>query len=618
MVRSLLSAVVGLIASFLPIASTFAVEPLTYRVRLPGSGHHAEVELRVPTEGARQIELMMAVWTPGSYLVREYSRHVEGVTASSSSGEPLAVVKSRKNRWRVECGDDREITVRYRVYCREMSVRTNWVEGDFAFLNGAATFLTTPDIPREHRVTLELPATWNTCATALDPHGTKPHSYLAPSFDILVDSPIVAGNPKIETFWVTDREHRLVNLGDVELWDTAKAALDVKQIVEVQQEFWGSLPYPRYDFLNLILESGGGLEHANCCLLLTSRWSFRDPERYRDWLGLVSHELFHAWNVKRLRPVELGPFDYETENHTNCLWIVEGLTSYYDDLLLARGGLLTEKQYLERLGKAIATLQDTPGRLVHALESTSYDAWIKYYRSDENSVNSTVSYYIKGAVVGFLLDARIREATNGERSLDDVMRRAYELYSGERGYTADEFRELCGQVAGVDLSAWFQVAVASTSELDYAPALAHLGLRFKPASPVAGATGTDDSSSTATAEADTGSKKEPEAWVGLDTKSSEGRLLVTRVRRGTPAFDAGVHVDDEILAIDGYRVVDWTALRKQFRAGDHATLLVARRGRLREIAISFARTPTKLWQLEIDPDAPAPAVARRSQWLSRP
>lgn len=596
-----------------------AGEPITFRVSFPEpETHYAHVEATVPTDGQDHVELMMPVWTPGSYLVREYSRHLESLSVRGTKGGELPVAKVRKNRWRVECAGESTIVVEYRLYCRELSVRTNWVEAGFAFLNGAATFVTTPSTQREHRVHWELPPAWRVSATALARVDAEPNTYLAPDFDLLVDSPVVLGNPTIVEFEVAGKPHRFVNLGGVELWDLKKAAEDVKKIVEVQHEFWRVVPYERYDFLNLILESGGGLEHANSCLMLTSRWSFRDPERYRSWLGLVSHEFFHTWNVKRLRPIELGPFDYEGENHSLCLWIVEGLTSYYDDLLLARAELLSEKQYLELLGKNIESLQDTPGRLVHPLEATSYDAWIKYYRSDENSVNSTISYYTKGAVVGFLLDARIREATDNTRSLDDVMRRAYELYSGDRGYTAESFRSLTERVAGVDLTDWFGIALESTEELSYDSALTWFGLRFKPVKdPAKGeetATGIDspgaDEASDSGEVAD-GDSKTPPPWIGLETRSSDGRLIVQRVRRGTPAHRAGVNVDDEIVGIDGYRISDWSAIRKQFREGDRATLLVARRGRLQELEVVFAAQPPKRWQLEADPDAPPAAAARR-------
>ena len=221
-----------------------------------------------------------------------------------------------------------------------------------------------------------------------------------------------------------------------------------------QAAFWGAAPYPRYVIFNLLTESGGGLEHKNACTLMSSRWKSRTREGYLDWLGLVSHEFFHAWNGKRLRPVELGPFDYEREVYTRGLWMVEGITSYYGDLMVRRAGFSTRKEYLKALGKTIEGVQTTPGRLVQSLDESSFDAWIKLYRRDENTGNSGVSYYTKGEVVAFLLDAKIRRATGGQRSLDDAMRLAYQRYSGERGYRPEEMRKVFEEVAGTGLGPW--------------------------------------------------------------------------------------------------------------------------------------------------------------------
>lgn len=621
---------VVLIGFWVGCAGAEAQGEIQYTVRVPEAHtHYAEVEARVPTEGRAVVELMMAVWTPGSYLVREYARHVEQLTAEAvGGGDSLAVTKVHKNRWNVACSPNTDaIRIRYKLYCRELSVRTNWVEKDFAFLNGAAAFVTLTNHQRPYRVRFELPAEWKTSVTGLPAVAGKDHEYLAPSFDTLVDCPIVLGNPTVHPFDVAGKKHFLVNLEEKDLWDGAKAAADVKKIVETQRQFWGKLPYEQYHFLNLILESGGGLEHSNSTLMLASRWSFRDADRYRDWLGLVSHEFFHTWNVKRLRPIELGPFDYEQENLTRSLWIVEGLTSYYDDLLLRRAGHLTEKQYLQRVTKNIESLQNTPGRLVHPLEMTSYDAWIKFYRRDENSRNSTVSYYTKGAVVGFLLDVEIRRATGGEKSLDDVMRRAYEEFSGERGYTPEDFRSLCNEVAKADLSEWFRRALESTEELNYAPALDWYGLRFKPAGKSEEDEG--DSQDDDTSQADTpGEEDEPgdkddtppkkKAWLGLFTRDNGGRLVISRVQRETPAHAAGLNVDDEILALNGYRIRpgQWDSRRKQYKPTDRGTLLIARRGALREIPIVFAEEPQKIWKLQLNPEATEDQKNRRKSWLT--
>jgi predicted metalloprotease with PDZ domain len=588
-----------------------APEPIRYTLRFPApQTHYVEVEATVPTGGKRQVELMMPVWTPGSYIVREYARHVEGVAAVGHEGQASGVEKVRKNRWRVETGGAKQVVVSYRVYCREMGVQTNWVDSSFAMLNGAGTFLTLADSgPRPHEVALVPPPGWLKSYTGLpDTPGGKPHRFVAGDYDTLVDSPIYAGNPSVYEFEVDGKPHFLVDEGEGGVFDGPRAAKDVAAIVRAQRAFWGSLPYDKYVFFNMLTEHGGGLEHKNSTVLMSSRWATRRRADYLGWLRLVSHEYFHTWNVKRLRPVELGPFDYENEVVTRSLWIAEGITSYYGDLLVRRAGLCTVDEYLagdapgpgdgDKPKNDLERLQETPGRAVQPLESASFDAWIKFYRRDENTANTAISYYTKGAVVGLLLDAKIRTVTDGAKSLDDVMRLAYKRYSAEVGYTPEQFRAVASEVAKTDLTSWFRKALETTQELDYGDALAWYGLKF--------ATGSD------------GKDKKPEkAWLGLVSKPEDGRLMVTGVKRGTPGFEAGFNVGDEILAIGDDRVLpeQWGRRMEQYRPNERASFLVARRGRLLRLDATFGREPVPTWKLEPDPMASEAAKAHRKAWI---
>src|SRR5690606_26698048 len=314
------------------------------------------------------------------------------------------VRKSKKNRWEIQTGGARSIRFSYRLYCREMSVRSNWVESDFAILVGAATFMTRAEpggalIDSQHYVRLELPENWAASHSALP---VVDEAYLAEDFDELVDSPILAGNLAQYDFEVDGVPHSLVNLGEGGVWDGPKSAADVETITRAEIDFWGVTPYKNYSFLNAITESGGGLEHKNSTLVMANRWATSTRDNYLKWLYLISHEFFHAWNVKRLRPVELGPFDYETEVYTTGLWVAEGLTSYYDPLIVRRAGLSTTEEYLKELSREIAALETAPGRLTQALSDSSFDAWIKYYKRNENTNNSVVNYYGKGAQAGLL------------------------------------------------------------------------------------------------------------------------------------------------------------------------------------------------------------------------
>lgn len=599
-----------------------SLQPLVHTLRFDDAEHHyVEVETRVPTDGLATgdraaVELAMAVWTPGSYLVREYSRHVENLSAESPAGEPLPVTKTVKNRWRVETGGADEVVVRYRVYCREMTVRTNFVDDSFAILNGAPTFLAPVrpsgdlETERPHEVRVIRRPGWRHVISALpDAPGASPeeHRFVAADFDTLVDSPLYAGNAVVHRFEVDGAPHLLINEGEQigDVWDGPRSATDAERIVRAQVELWGVRPYDRYVFFNLITEARGGLEHKSSTVLMTSRWNARREESYRRWLALVSHELFHTWNVKRLRPVELGPFDYETEVHTESLWIAEGVTSYYDDLLLRRTGLITRDQYLERLSESIERLQTTPGRRVQDLTDASFDAWIKHYRPDENTVNSAVSYYNKGQLVAWLLDVEIRRRTEGARSLDDVLRAAWERYSGERGFRQDEFLALASKVAGSDLGPFFEAALESETELDYGPALEWLGLGFDVAEGNANDKGKDDD-------------EEPTAWLGAETAVRDGRLLITEVRRETPAWEAGLAVEDELLAFDDFRVPpgELEERLKAYEPGEEVELLVARRERLLRLPLTFGEPPDKeRWKLGVPPEATEAQTARLTTWL---
>jgi len=564
--------------------------PIYYTVRIPApQTHYVEVEARVPTGAQPHVELMMAVWTP--YVIREYAKNVEGVTARTGDGRPLAIEKSRKNRWRIETGGADPVIVSYRVYCHVMGVQDNWVDDEFALLNGAPTFLTLTDhAARPHDVQLILPPAWKTTATGMPQVPGEAHHYRAPDYETLVDSPIVAGNPEVHEFDVEGKPHYLVDVGEDGVFDGARAAQDLARIVREDARMWGGLPYDKYLFLNMLTGEGGGMEHSNSTALMSDRWGTRTRRNYLRWLDLASHELFHAWNVKRLRPAELTPGEYETEPYTVSLGIAEGFTSYYAPLMVRRAGLSTEEELLASLSHNIRELQTTPGRFVQSLSQSSFDTWIKFYRPDENSGNTAISYYTKGAIAGFLLDARVRAVTGGAKSLDDVMRMALARNPPDGGYTPAAFRAAASQVAGTDLNAWFARVFDSTAELDYREALDWFGLRFA------------DPFSTS---------PNGQAWLGADTKVEDGRLIVERIPRGTPAYEAGLDAGDEIVGFGDFRVraADWDQQLANYRPEDSLPLLLARRGKLMRVTVKLGVEPVGAWSLEA-----ATASVHRTAW----
>jgi predicted metalloprotease with PDZ domain len=478
--------VLGVVGLIPRAAAAEQPEPIIYTVRFPSPEKHlAEVEAVVPTGGRPAVELMMALWSPGFYRVEDYARKVENLSARTPDGAPLGVESTTKNRWRISSKGTAKIVVSYRLTCDRRSVTMNWVSPDLVVLNGAAAFpsFAEPDRRRvPHEVRLELPPGCKGSATGMPvaPDG-RPDHYRAEDYETLVDSPIVAGKLSIHEFEVEGSRHLLVDAGEVGTWDGERAGRNLERMVRETRRFWGFLPFRRYVFLNVFGRGGGGLEHKDSTLLSAgSGPAGREPGSAR-WLSFVSHEYFHAFNVKRLRPVELGPFDYESPPSTKSLWIAEGLTTYFGDLVIVRAGLVTPEEHLAALSSHIGQLQNARGRLVQSLEDASLDVWASGTSGVGRDAATKLSYYVKGPVVGFLLDARIRRATDGRKSLDDVMRLAYRHYSGEHGFTPDQFRATAEEVAGVDLKEWYRKAVASTDELDYHEALDWFGLRFAPA-----------------------------------------------------------------------------------------------------------------------------------------
>lgn len=588
---------------FLVISATIkGASPIQYLVQChEAKNHYIHVTMTIPVADAKQCELMMPVWTPGSYLIREYAQHVDHVGAEDGNGRSLKIQKSAKNRWTVTCGNAAQVAVSYRIFCWDLSVRTNFADQSLAVLNGAATFLAwVGQENRPHWVTVQLPDRWqrSMCSLPLR-EGAGPNAYAARNFDELVDSPLIAGNPDLYPFNVGGRDHWLVNVGGDDLWDGAKAAADLARVVAEQQRFWGVIPYDRYYFLNVIAEGKGGLEHDACTLVMSSRWAYRDKAAYRKWLGLMSHEFFHTWNVRTLRPAALLNYDYESEQYFKTLWVAEGITSYYDDLCLVRAGLIDAQAYLALLSGQIERLQTTPGRHHQSLAESSRDTWIKFYRPHKHDRNCRISYYNKGAVASFLLDAMIRERTQGRRSLDDVMRLLYKQHAGGKGYTSADFRKLACQVAGCDLLPWFAKVIDTTRELDYRQALAWFGLTLS-----------ERGQGTKEAEG-----KQP--WTGLTLEDRGGRWVVDGVADASPAYRAGINIDDELIAVNRFRVSskNWDKVLIQVDASTPLEILVARRGALMTLPLVTAKPPRAVWRL-VPASNPTDAQKRHFEnWL---
>ncbi len=579
-------------------ATAFAQAPISYTVRISDPDtHYAHVEMRVPSGGRPAIELKMAVWT--AYVIREFAKNLDLVEARSTTGDPLAITKIAKNRWRVETKGTDAAIISYRVYSHRLGVQDNWIDDEFALLSGAATFMTLVEplsTKREHRVRVILPSRWKTAISGMPERNGE---MIAADYETLVDSPIVAGNPAIYDIKVGGKLTQLVNVSEGGVFDGAKAARDVAKIVEAARAMWGSLPYDRYAILNMLTGGGGGMEHMYSTAIMGNRQATSNPMRYHQWLGLVAHEYFHLWNVKRLRPAEVLAGEYETEPYFKTLGIAEGFTSYYTPLLLRRSGVATDEEFYRDLSRTIEQLQATPGRLVQSLAMSSFDTWIKFYGPDENSGNTAISYYTKGEVVGFLLDARIRKASGGKKTLDDAMRLAL---ATTPVYKLDDFRRACENVAGTDLSDFFQRTFESTEELDYREALAWFGLTRVPSE----------------APASTGRRGVPAgpSFQGAEMRAEGMRHVVATVRTGSAAAKAGISVGDEIVSIEDWSTNEWPTRLAALKPGATIQVKLLRRELSIERKLTIEAEPTRWGLLAPDPAATPEQIAHRNAWLN--
>jgi predicted metalloprotease with PDZ domain len=475
--RKFLTLVACSVVAVAALARAQPAAPIVYTVRVPApESHYLQIDATFPTSGRAAIDLMMPVWSPGYYRVEPYAEHVDRMRARDATGVELGVEQTQPNRWRLQTGGASTVTLSYRVFGNDHTVTTNDIGTDYGVINGAPTFITLVESgARPHEVHLDLPAQWPRGVSGLEAAADgRPNHFRAPDYETLVDSPILAGHLEVHEFIVAGKRHDVAAAGNPAGWDGDQAAQDLARYVAEVYRFWGFLPYDHYSFLLLFRPGGGGLEHKTSTL---STVAVRPGAASWPGIGLLSHEYFHLYNVKRLRPVELGPFDFEHPPRTGSLWIAEGVTSYYSNLLLERAGLRTREDYLAGVSRLIAQLQSSPGRLLQSVEQSSLEVW-NNSNSGVNPNASTVSYYNKGEVLGLLLDAKIRRATNSRRSLDEVMRRAYERFSGERGYTAEEFETAAEEVSGLDLRDWFHRSVSSAEELDYTDLLECYGLGF--------------------------------------------------------------------------------------------------------------------------------------------
>jgi predicted metalloprotease with PDZ domain len=558
--------------------------------------HLFEVTLQITGYSSPILDLKFPVWTPGSYLVREYARHLQDFAAFTQD-KPLLWQKISKNHWQIETDGASKITICYRIFANELTVRTNHLDGSHGYFNGAALFFRIPgweEYPIEVTVVPPRPD-WRV-TTALPPIPEKENSFYALDFDTLVDNPFEIGNHQLYQFDILGKPHELVIWGKGNL-KVQQMIADLKKIVTAEAKMFGGLPYQKYVFLLHLFNQGhGGLEHKNCCSLIYQRFGFRDRDKYERFIQLVAHEFFHLWNVKRIRPKALEVFDYDRENYTPSLWFCEGTTSYYDLLIPLRAGIYDAKSFLSNLSKEITRHETTPGRKVQPLSESSFDAWIKLYRQDANSGNSQISYYLKGELVSLLLDLLIRSRNENRLSLDDVVVKMWHQFGkDEIGYTPEQLQEEIESVAGVDLSDFFKRYVDGTEDLPFKEYLEPFGLQLV-------------------------IETEEEPYLGMRVSSDRGREIIKFVEAGSPAQLAGIDAGDELLAIDGLRVTanDLCERLKDYQPNDTIQVTVFHHEELRTLPVTLAAPRPSKYQVKPQ-DKPSTVQKKNfSGWLGTP
>lgn len=577
-----------------------------YQIAMPDPASHLfEITLRFEQVNRQDPWLLQfPVWTPGSYLVRDYARFGQDFRAVMLRGSQVEIVpcrKTDKHTWQIPPDPSLEqrviLQVQYRLYAHELTVRTNHLDPSHGYFNGAATFLYAPERRQEPLLlTVQLPDPAWQVATCLAQLHRDPQSVTlwADSFDQVVDSPVEVGIHQQRNFEVMGKPHQLVVWGEGNI-DLDQVVQDIQQIVPATADYFGSeLPYERYLFLlHLSAHGFGGLEHRDCTSLLYSRFGFRQVESYRRFLALVAHEFFHVWNVKRLRPLALETYDYQQESYLTCLWFCEGATSYYENRILLKRGLINSEQFLTLLSERITRFEQAPGKLVQALSESSFDTWIKLYRPHENTANSQVSYYLKGAIVCWLLDLQIRHQSQGSHCFDDVMLDLWQRFGrSEKGYTDQDLQQACEQAAGGSLEDWFAHYIDSPQPLDYSRHLDPFGLILKSAY----------------------SSPDPAPYLGLACREGS---TITAVDMGSPAQRAGIWAGDELLAVEGFRVTGEMLQErlKDYQPGQTVTLTVFQQDQLQTLPVRLdPPCPDRYW-IERDPHPSAAQQLLYQQWM---
>lgn len=573
----------ALLAVSLSLAGIINAQKIQYALRMTKpQNHYFEVEMEISEFKAGDLTVKMPVWAPGSYLVREFSKNVNLVHAYDEKGAELKVGKTSKNAWKVTTGKAKKVRVQYEVYAFELSVRTSFLDLTHGFVSSSGIFCYLDGHKdKAGTVTVYPHNDFKVITTPLEKaleqkSGERSETFQFPNYDVLVDSPFEIGNQEVFDFTVGETKHKVAVFGSGN-YDVDELKVDMARIVKAENAvFAGKNPNKDYTFIiHNVVNGQGGLEHANSCVLSVNRWTYGSG--YKDFLSLVAHEYFHLWNVKRIRPIQLGPFNYDEENYTSLLWVMEGFTSYYDELLLVRAGYYTKEEYLRKLQGTLNYVEGSVGSRVQPVAHSSYDAWIKGYRPNENSANTGMTYYSRGAILAAYLDAVIIDKFNGTKCLDNFMLYLYEEFyiKKNRGFTEIEFQDALEKFLGQDMDYFFDKYVNGTEIPNYKEVFGKIGIDV-----------------TYTGKASTS--------FGASLSQEAGNCIVKGIRAGSAAETAGLSVGDEIIAADGMRI-DNSSIESYVGSlgeGEKCSLLIARDEVMMELTLQMTLYERPSFKLE--------------------
>lgn len=569
-----------------------------YFVSMPvPESHLFEVTLNIENWQEKTLDLKMPVWTPGSYLVREYSRHLQNFTANATDkNSNFTWEKIAKNYWLINTNNESNITIKYQIYANDLTVRTNHLDATHGYFNGAALFFYIPNYENlPLKITINPPQSYWQVSTSLPKINSLKNTFLANNFDTLVDSPFEIGTQKIYDFEVENKPHQWVIWGDGNI-EIEKLIKDTQKIIKTEEKIFGNLPYDNYFFLLHLSASGfGGLEHKNCCVLNYPRFGFRKDEKYYRFLQLVAHEYLHLWNVKRIYPKALENFDYDQENYTSSLWFSEGTTSYYDMIIPLRAGIYNYQTFFELLSKDISQYLTIPGRNIQPLSESSFDAWIKLYRRDSYSNNSQISYYLKGQLVTLLLDLLIRKNSDSDKSFDDVLKVMW-LKFGQKeiGFISEQLKTEIEAIANTNLTEFFHLYLDTTADLPFNEYFEPFGLKLEPQIDI-----------------------NISPYLGLNIQRKNGTEEITFVDANSPAGKAGIDAGDELLAIDGFRVTadNLSDRLLDYQRNDIIKLTYFHQEELKTVEIKLASPQPSNYQVKIIDNPTKKQQEMLKKWL---